>query len=225
MTTTTRKKTTRLSKQERMGAILTSAREVFEEQGYEKAKVSEIAERVDVVESTVFHYFGNKRALVLKVMEHFYEQITQDVNEGIKGIEGIRNRLHYIIWFHFNVVNNNAALCGVILRESRGLDQELTNDIRRLNRDYTAVLNQVIKAGIEAGEIQPGCSATMVRNALYGNIEHALWDLLSEGIAMNVDDNAKALTSMILSGISASQQELNKNEAAELIKKLNRLLD
>ncbi len=225
MATTTRKKTTRLSKQERMGAILTSARQVFEEQGYEKAKVSDIAEQVDVVESTVFHYFGSKKNLVLKVMEDFYEGITYDVNEGIQGIQGTRNRLYFVIWGHFNTVKVNAALCGVILRESRGLDTEFYKTIQHLNRNYTNCLIKVIKEGIKSGEIQKTCSPNMVRNTVYGHIEHALWNLLTEGSKINAEDDADKLTNMIYHGIKISREATDKSEVTTLIQKLNQLLD
>ena len=198
---------------------------MFEERGYENAKVPEIAEIVGVVEGTVFHYFGSKRALVLKVMERFYQEITKDLRERITGIQGTRNRLHYIIWHHLNVINNNAALCGVILRESRGLNKAFSKDVQRLNRNYTNSLNQVIKEGIDAGEISPETSPLLMRNTIYGSIENALWHLLSDGQKINVDKSAQQLTSLVFQGISASPTELNKSEVSLLVHKLNLLLN
>ncbi len=220
-----RKKSPRLSKEDRKTAILAAARQVFEEVGYDKAKVSEIGKLVDVVEGTVFHYFGSKKNLVLKVMEDFYEGITHDVNEGIQGIQGTRNRLYFVIWFHFNTVKNNAALCGVILRESRGLDTEFYKTIQHLNRNYTNSLIKVIKEGIKSGEIQKTCSPNMVRNTVYGHIEHALWNLLSEGTKINAEDDADKLTNMIYHGIKTGNDTTNQSEVTTLIRKLNQLLD
>lgn len=222
---TQRKKSPRQSKEVRVSAILKAARTVFEEQGYEKAKMAEIAEMVDVVEGTVFHYFGSKRVLVLKVMEHFYQEITEDLREAIKGIQGTRNRLHYVIWHHLNVLNNNAALCGVILRESRGLDKEFIQDIHALNRNYTDSLIQVIKEGIAAGEINKDVSFSLVRNTVYGGAEHFLWDLLADGKAIRVETAAEQLTDLVFHGISTKAADLDKSEVVSLVGKLNKLLD
>ncbi len=220
-----RKKSPRLSKEVRTEAILEAARQVFEEQGYEKAKVTEIAERVDVVEGTVFHYFNSKRVLMLKVIERFYDQITGEVNEGIKGIKGTRNRLHYIIRYHLNVLNSNAALCAVILRESRGVEMEFANETHQLNRSYTNCLIKVIKDGIEFGEIREDCSPTLVRNTVYGNLEHVLWNLLTERKPINVERISEQLTELIFRGISTGVEDPEQGDVTSLIKKLNRLLD
>ncbi len=171
-------------------------------------------------------------------MEDFYEGITREVDEGIKGIQGTRNRLYFVIWFHFNTVKNNAALCGVILRESRGLDTEFYKTVQHLNRNYTNCLIKVIKEGIKTGEIQKDCSPPMVRNTVYGHVEHALWNLLSEGTKINTEQDAEKLTNMIYHGIKASSpitgnhssgnsagNSTDKSEVTTLIQKLNQLLD
>ncbi|WP_101756665.1 TetR/AcrR family transcriptional regulator [Oceanicoccus sp. KOV_DT_Chl] len=219
-----RKKSPRKNKNVRIASILKAARETFEQQGYEQAKISEIAEKVDIVEGTIFHYFGSKRKLVLKVMEDFYNGITESLYEEITGIQGTRNRLHFVIWHHLKVISDNAPLCAVILRESRGLDKAFSKDIYQLNRNYTAPLRQVIQEGVANGEINPEISISMVSNTVYGSIEHALWNLLSDGETLDVAKTAKDFTDMVFNGIRVHTTEVESSEAARLIKKLNKLL-
>ncbi len=222
--TNTRKKPPRKSRDDRKLEILRAAREVFEEVGYERATVAEIARRIGVVEGTVFHYVGSKRALVLDVMEQFYEQATATQRSGLQGIRGTRNRLHYVIRFHVANMHDNAALCGVILRESRGIDNELTRDIRRLNRAYTDPLKQVLVNGIEAGEIRPDIELPVVRNMVYGGIEHALWDQLSERKTIKVDELAEQITEMVFHGIRLPPSQTQQDELTALAARLNHLL-
>ncbi len=219
-----RKPVARQPKEQRVAAILAAARDEFELQGFEKAKVAEIAARVGVVEGTIFHYFRNKRELMVRVMEDFYKDITADQQNGIKGVKGTRNRLRYVIWHHLRVISDNASLCGVILRESRGLGSELTADVQRFNRKYTNCLNTVISGGIEAGEIRLSTSVSLVRNTVYGSIEHALWSLLSGEHEIDVDAYADELLQLVFQGISADESALEKNEVASLIRKLGRLV-
>jgi AcrR family transcriptional regulator len=64
-------------KQERELEIVQVAREVFAEQGYEKASIDEIAERVGIGKGTVYLHFSNKEAIMCAVMR----QGTRDVVE------------------------------------------------------------------------------------------------------------------------------------------------
>lgn len=230
---TTRKKVTRQSREIRTREILKSAREVFEARGYEKATVAEIASKAGIVEGTVFSYFPSKRVLVLKVMEAFYHQITQLIEEGIQGVNGTRERFFYVIWNHLNIMTQNRALCGVILNESRGIDQELAQQVRALNRRYTDVVTKITTDGIARGELKPDINITLVRNSLFGTLEHYLWgiqlDQKNTGeTCLDIHQTSEQITQLIFDGISKNNQDLEgnsaKNEVRELVKKLNTLL-
>ncbi len=222
---TPRKKSIRQSREARITAILTAAREVFEKRGYEKATVSEIAELVGVVEGTIFSYFSSKRILVIKVMEQFYEEITNLIESGLKGIDGTRNRLHYVIWNHLNIMLNNAALSGVILRESRGLDEELTEQVHILNKRYTKSISDIVELGIESGEIKANTSSSLIRNAIFGSIEHYMWTIIASHNSLDLDQVAQDLTNMIFNGIAVKDTELNHTDINRLVDKLNQLID
>lgn len=210
----------------RKAEILKAARMIFEECGYEKAKVAQIAEKVGVVEGTVFHYFGSKQELVVKVMEIFYEEISTDLGIGLKDIKGFKNRLYFIIWFHFNVLIKNAPLCNVLITEPRkGLNSELKEDIKNFNRRYNIHFNNLFDKAIANGQIKKNTSRSLVRNTIYGSIESAMWYYLSDGKQINIASEANQLTDLIYNGISTTvEQAINKNEINGLVKKLNNLL-
>jgi len=222
---TSRKKSTRQSREVRTTAILEAARSVFEQRGYDKATVAEIAELVGVVEGTVFSYFSSKRMLVLKVMEQFYEEITSLIEEGLQGVNGTRNQLHYVIWNHLNIVQKNAALAGVILRESRGLDEKLSDEVHNLNKRYTQSISAIVASGIEAGDIKSDTSPSLVRNSIFGTIEHYMWEILSAQVQVNIDEVAHNLTELIFNGIAQIDSEVNHSDVNRLIGKLNKLIE
>ena len=212
-------------KEERRESILQAARLVFEEQGYEKAKVSDIAAKVGVVEGTIFHHFDNKQKLVIKVMERFYNQITDELRQGLESIKGTRNRLHYIISFHLQTFVKNAQLCRVILSESRrGVQSELITDIQQFNRAYTFSLHQVVKEGIASGDIRPGTSTSLLNTTIYGSIELRLWLQLIDGQAIDLEKNANELTELIFRGIAQPKESIARKEVERLIEQLQGLL-
>ncbi len=220
-----KKRAPRQSREARSAAILTAARQVFERDGYAAAKVADIAAEVGVVEGTVFHYFPSKRALVMRVMEQFYQGITRQVEAGLQQTTGTFDRLHYLVKTHLLVMCENAELCGVILNSSRDADRELSQDIRQLNRNYTHAIVDIIKDGIAGGELRPDTSIPLVRNTLYGSIEHAMWAQLADQQAIDVENTARQLTDLVYRGICIRHSDTTNNEVADLVKKLNNMLE
>ncbi len=225
-TTQTRKRAPRQSREARSQAILAAARQVFERDGYAAAKVADIAAEVGVVEGTVFHYFPSKRALVTRVMEEFYQNITQEVLSGLAEHPGTYEQLLFLVRTHLGVMRDNAALCSVILNSSRDADRELSKDIRQLNRDYTHPIVDIIKQGIARGELRADVSIPLVRNTLYGSIEHAMWVQLADETAIDVDSTARQLTDLVYRGIRAPTRDTSHStEVAQLVNRLNSILD
>jgi TetR/AcrR family transcriptional regulator, fatty acid metabolism regulator protein len=219
-----RKKNVRKSREDRTTAILHAARKVFEERGYEAATIAEIAERVDVVEGTVLHYFTTKRALVIGLIEAFYADITSRLVEQIKGVRGARNQLYFVIWSHLSVLRENGALCAVILREARNLDPLLTQEVHDKNRLYTSVVKEIVAQGIQSGEIRPDASAPLIRNIIFGTTEHFFWDKLIGTANLDTKQLAAQLTQIIYEGIVAHHSAINTRGVNRLIGKLTDLL-
>src|SRR5690606_9261070 len=167
------------SREDRSSAILAAARRVFEAKGYEKATVAEIAREVGVVEGTVLHYFPSKRVLGMKVTEGFYAGLIGGLVKGLEGITRVANRLHYIIHSHLTALHDKSALCAVILSEARGIDRELADQVHDFNRRYTGILTKVIAEGQRQGEINSTVTPVLIRNVVFGTIEHYLWDIVA----------------------------------------------
>jgi AcrR family transcriptional regulator len=223
VTKRTRKKNVRKSREDRTTAILQAARKVFEERGYEAATIAQIAERVDVVEGTVLHYFTTKRALVIGLIEAFYADITSRLVEQIKGVRGVRHQLYFVIWSHLSVLRENGPLCAVILREARNLDPVLTQEVHDKNRQYTNVVREIVAQGIQSGEIRPDASAPMIRNIIFGTTEHYFWDKLIGNANLDTKQLAAQLTQLIYEGIVAHPPAISARNVNRLIGKLNDL--
>ncbi len=67
--------------------LLAAARREFADHGLAGARVDEIAARAGVNKQLVYHYFGDKDALYLAVLEWVYEEIrTQERELNLEGL-------------------------------------------------------------------------------------------------------------------------------------------
>jgi len=226
MSNPTRRQVFRLSRERRVSDIMAAARSVFREKGYEDAPLSEIAERANVVEGSIYRYFENKRDLLVKVIEDWYESMLADYDQQLSGIQGTRNRLRFMIWRHLKTIHEEPALCDLMFQFLRtGRDYSHTG-VYELNREYTRRTLDIVNEGIAAGELRGDVPLRLVRDMIYGCIEHRTWAYLRGEGSFDPDATADAITDLVLSGLQKRAPEAPSQQpdiAARLERAVERL--
>ncbi|RST86205.1 TetR/AcrR family transcriptional regulator [Aquibium carbonis] len=198
---TPRRQVFRLSREQRVAEIMSAAREVFREKGYEDAPLSDIAERAKVVEGSIYRYFENKRDLLVKVIEDWYEGMLADYDLQLAGIRGTRNRLRFMIWRHLSTIHEEPALCNLMFQHLRTGGDYSHTAVHELNREYTRRTLDIIKEGIEAGELREDVPLRLVRDMIYGCTEHRTWAYLRGEGDFDPDATADMIVDLVLSGL------------------------
>lgn len=220
---TPRRRIYRLPRAQRVADILETARAVFCEKGYSDAVISEIAERAGVVEGTVYRYFSGKRDLLVKVVEHWYEAMLSDYDRQLQGIRGTWNRLRFLIWRHLTVIHDDPAMCRLIFNELRSGPEYRETAVFELNRDYTTRTLTIIQDAIDSGEFRAGVPLRVVRDMIYGGIEHHSWAYLRGEGDFSPDESADAITDIVYHGLASTAAVIDRGEQA--ISRLERVAD
>ena len=189
---------------QRRDDILKAAHTVFCEKGYEHAAVAEIAARVGVVEGTVYRYFDSKHEMLIEVLSDWYQRMFSDYADALAGVAGGRARLQLLIWRHLRTIHDAPELCRLMFREARDDIGEANTMLRKLNRRYTRFLLEVIDQGASNGEFRSSLSLPLVRDLIYGGIEHYCWRYLTGQGELDIDQAAGDITSIFCDGIGTS---------------------
>ncbi|TXH05898.1 MAG: TetR/AcrR family transcriptional regulator [Nevskiaceae bacterium] len=214
----------RLAREERVGHILSAARDVFCKKGYEQTAVSEIAARCGVVEGTVFKYFPTKRELLLKVLEHWYEEMFGDYARDLAEVAGTRERLRLLVWRHLRSIRDYPLLCRLMFREVRSEHDYHGSDLHGLNRRYTQLLVDTLDDGVQAGEIRHDIALPLLRDMVYGSIEHYTWNYICGRGALDIDATAGQITALLWDGISSRGADVQlQRETRRLVQIASRL--
>jgi AcrR family transcriptional regulator len=219
-----RARANRLGRQQREDEILAAARDAFAAQGYDNTAVSEIAARVGVAEGTVFKYFPTKRALLLKVLERWYEGMFGDYTRELAGVSGHRARLRLLIRRHLKSVHDYPLLCRLMFREVRSEQDYHGSGLHGMNRRYTRLLVEVIEQGMQAGEFRAELSPPLLRDLVYGGIEHHSWNYVCGRGDLDVDAVTDQIVQILSTGI-ISARALNdlESETRRLSLRVNKL--
>jgi AcrR family transcriptional regulator len=224
-----RRAPTRLPRERREHDIVAAARAVFCERGYAEAGVAEIAARAQVVEGTLYKYFESKRVLLERVLEGWYEGLLADYAHHLPGIRGTRARLRYVIWRHLRTVRDDTPLARLVFLEVRAHDDYAGSSLHALNRRYTALLGGVLAEGVAAGELRADVPARVVRDMVYGGLEHLSWRHLTGRGRLDIDREADDMLRLLWDGIATpARRERDEPALAELraqVQRLERLAD
>lgn len=202
----------------RFAEIVQCARRVFAEHGYDRASVAEIARQAGIAEGTVYTYFESKRALLSQVILDFYEPLIADTETHVANIDGARNQLRYVIWRQFHAFVEDQDICRLVLSEIRSDKETYDATVIRLARRYTSIVIEIVEAGIETGELSPDVSPQVVRDVVYGSIEHIAWRLLFSGKSADIVTLADQVTRTVCHGITQPGEDVQalKDVVADL---------
>ncbi|CAG1002205.1 MAG: TetR/AcrR family transcriptional regulator [Rhizobiaceae bacterium] len=215
----------RLSRERRMADIMSAAREVFREKGYEEALISDIAERADVVEGSIYRYFENKRDLLVKVIEDWYEGMLSDYDQQLSGISGTRNRLRFMIWRHLATVHEDPALCQLMFQHLRTGEDYSRTAVHDLNRKYTRRTLDIVREGIASGEFRADMPLRLVRDMIYGCVEHRTWAYLRGEGDFDPTETANAIVDLVLAGLQKPAVAANVADESALADRLEQAVE
>jgi TetR/AcrR family transcriptional regulator, fatty acid metabolism regulator protein len=167
----------RLSLDRRVSDILASAREIIDEKGFEGITITEIAERAGIVEGTVYRYFKNKDELLLKVAETWFEERYSD-HIDVSSLSGTYNKLRYLIWHSLITIKEGPAFSRFVLTELRPQADYKNSPIFEMNRIYTQEIRALFHTAIQSGEFSGDVSERLLRDMVFGSIEHCTWRYL-----------------------------------------------
>lgn len=181
--------------------ILSAARVLFGANGYDETSISGIASMVGVADGAIYKHFTSKREILYEVIREFYEPVIDMASDNVQGLSGARVRLRYLIWLQVRAFTEQPDLCRLIIAEARPMEDYHESRIADLNRRYTTLLVDVVQDGQRSSEFRDDVDPAMVRDLVYGGIEHIAWGAATR--RRNVDANtvADALTSLVCDGL------------------------
>ena len=138
---------------------------------------------------------------IADIIEVWYEDMLADYQEQLSGISGTRNRLRYMIWRHLKTIHDEPALCNLMFQFLRSDKDYSKTAVFVLNRNYTRQTLDIINEGIAKGELRGDVSLRLIRDMIYGCVEHTTWAYLRGEADFDVETTANDVVELVLSGL------------------------
>lgn len=138
--------------------LLTAARREFAGSGLAGARVDEIAARAGVNKQLVYHYFGDKDALYLAVLEWVYEEIrAHERNLNLEGLPPER-AIRKLIESSFDYLAAHPDFIVLLNDENRGGARHVQGSRRleAMHSPLVSMVSKILREGVRAGTFRKG---------------------------------------------------------------------
>jgi TetR/AcrR family fatty acid metabolism transcriptional regulator len=218
---TQRKRVSRLSPGERTADIIAAARAEIAEKGYDATSMLAIAQRAGVVEGTLYRFFKTKQELMQRVAEQWLEGLIKE-GFGLGSIRGTWNRLRHLIWRGLVLTHEQPEVSRFVLFVIRPSPAYRTTRLYQLNRRFTGEVRSVCEEAILSGEFRNDVSPSLVRDMIFGCIEHQTWTFLRGEGDFVVDEVADSITNVIYRGMTSAVVAGESDRIERLVERLEK---
>ena len=185
--------------------IIQAAAEVFGSSNFQNASVSEIAQKANVAEGTLYQYFKNKEDLFFSIPAQKTEEFCEEFNLHLQGIHDTFSKIRKLIWYYLYFFKMNPAYARSLMLEmrvSKSFSRSKTYDRIKV---FTDRVLDIIREGQEEGRIRKDVDVYIIRELLLGILEHWVtrWLLKEEGY--DLVEHYEEICSVILNGIKSSE--------------------
>jgi len=138
--------------------ILAAAIAEFAAAGLAGARVDEIARRAGVGKRMLYHYFGNKEALWLAVLEDAYARIRGEERLLAVGRLPPRDGMRRLVEFSVRYCQDNPDFVALLIGENLNRARHLRRSrrIRDMHVSLLAVITDLLERGARAGVFRRG---------------------------------------------------------------------
>ena len=139
--------TNRISKKAiKRESIIQAAIEVFSKKGFQAATVSEIAERADVADGSIYQYYKNKEDLFFSIPVEKTKEFRTELDLHLEGISGAFNKIRKFVWYFLYFFKMNPDYGRILMLEMRVSKSFVKTDTYDFLKDeprFQALLKQI----------------------------------------------------------------------------------
>lgn len=155
-------------------AILRAAASLFRERGYERTRLSDISDALNVTKPTLYYYVKNKEDILVEIQQTGLDEITDELNSLRRSAQSGADALRRVIARYANWATGEFGVC-VARHFVARLSPENDARLRKARRTLDRRIRATIQRGIDDGSLGR-CEPWVVTAAIVGAINWmAFW--------------------------------------------------
>ena len=200
-------------KQNNKRAILDSAISLFNENGYEKTSIAQIARKAGVGKGTVYSYFDNKKSIIKGFCEYELEKVHHQLIAQSNRDASVLEQMLIIYMTEFQHVTQNREFGRLYMREALFPDDSDLKTATDLDEKYFDLLFPILEKGQERGELRKDLELLHITAQFYSLFIIIVSAWYSGRLPSKaVETTMEMLFKQTLDGLSPTPATYNKDE-------------
>lgn len=189
--------------------LLAAAKEIFEENGFLDARISDIAERAGLSHGSFYHYFDSKEEIFREVAAAVEDQLSAPLSSVILDPSSDatpQERIREAMRLHLESYRKEARIMGVIEQVSRYDDQVRTARAEHMGKYRQQVADSIRRMqrhGMVDADLDP-----VIASAVLGSMTTRfpeLW-LVEDGVKCSFEEGVDQLTRVFINGLGLKDE-------------------
>ena len=186
--------------------ILDAAVAVFAEKGFFVSRISDIADRADVADGTVYLYFKNKDEILAAAINTAFDGFMRTARTELEKLPTPCDRLRRLAYLHLEALGANRNMAVVFQMELRQSTRFLSEFSRQHLVEYFRLVRQAICDGKASGEFRSDLPEKIAANCFFGAIDEMVTSWVLSGKDYSLVHVADPVLDILLSGMRATSK-------------------
>lgn len=189
--------------------LLAAAKEIFEENGFLEARISDIAERAGLSHGSFYHYFESKEEVFREVAAAVEDQLSAPLGSVIldPGSDATpQERIREAMRLHLESYRKEARIMGVIEQVSR-YDEQVriarNEHMGKYRHQVAESIRRMQRHGMVDPELDPEVASAVLGSMTIRFPE--LW-LVEGGVKCSFDEGVDQLTRVFINGLGLKEE-------------------
>lgn len=181
--------------------ILRAAVDVFAQNGYFNAKVSEIAKTAGVADGTIYLYFDGKEDLLLTIFREHTRSFLLSLQSQLTSVSRPEDRIRAAIRHHLDTLGRDRPLAIVSQVELRHSLKFMSLFSHEEVAEYLNLLRKIVEHGQTEGVFRRNLHPQLVAKAIFGILDEMVTSWILSDKEQSLTDQAEQIADLILTGL------------------------
>jgi len=187
--------------------ILDAAVAVFAEKGFFTSRISDIADRANVADGTVYLYFKNKEQILMTAINTAFDAFMRHARTELEKLTSPAERLRRLAFLHLDALGSNRNLAVVFQMELRQSTRFLSEFSHHHMVEYLTLARTAIRDGQASGLFRREMSDKVAANCFFGALDEMVTSWVLSGHEHRLANVADAVVDIFLNGMKCNSKQ------------------